>query len=62
MSKIIGVTVGSPLRKPNLRQTDPAKGDYVHGKDIIPSKTSELVNDSGFLTLADLPIYGGESE
>ena len=47
--KIIGVTVGSPLPKPNLKQTDPRKGDYVKGKDIIPSKVSDLENDSGFL-------------
>jgi hypothetical protein len=33
MSKIIGVTVGTPLPKPDLMQTDPAKGDYVKGKD-----------------------------
>lgn len=25
----------------------------------IPSKTSQLTNDSGFLTLATLPIYDG---
>lgn len=25
----------------------------------IPSKTSDLTNDSGFLTLADLPVYSG---
>lgn len=31
--KIIGVTVGSPLPKPNLLQTDPNKGDYVKGKE-----------------------------
>lgn len=30
--KIIGVTVGSPLPKPDLTQTDPTKGDYVKGK------------------------------
>lgn len=48
--KIIGVTVGSPLPKPNLKQTDPRKGDYVKGKDIIPSKVSDLENDAGFLT------------
>ncbi len=28
----------------------------------IPSKTSQLENDSGYLTLATLPKYGGESE
>lgn len=31
--KIIGVTVGSPLPKPNLMQKDPTKGDYVKGKE-----------------------------
>lgn len=31
--KIIGATVGSPLPKPNLMQTDPKKGDYVKGKE-----------------------------
>lgn len=25
----------------------------------VPTKTSELTNDSGYLTLADLPIYNG---
>lgn len=25
----------------------------------IPSKTSDITNDSGFITLADLPIYNG---
>lgn len=33
MSKIIGATVGSPLPKPNLMQTDPNKGDYVKEKE-----------------------------
>lgn len=31
--KIIGATVGSPLPKSNLMQTDPTKGDYVKGKE-----------------------------
>ena len=30
--KIIGVTVGTQLPKPNFRQTDPTKGDYIKNK------------------------------
>lgn len=29
--KIIGVTVGTALPKPNFDQTDPKKGDYIKG-------------------------------
>ena len=29
--KIIGITVGTPLPKPNFDQTDPSKGDYISG-------------------------------
>lgn len=48
--KIVGNTVGMGLPKPNLKQTDPKKGDYVKGKDEIPSKVSQLENDAGYLT------------
>lgn len=30
--KIIGVTVGTTLPKPNFEQTDPTKGDYIRNK------------------------------
>ena len=45
--KIIGNTVGMGLPKPNLKQNDPTKGDYIKGKDIIPTKLSQLENDIG---------------
>ena len=48
--KIIGNTVGTTLPKPNLMQTDPTKGDFVKGKEIIPTKVSQLENDNGYLT------------
>ena len=38
MSRIIGYTVGMGLPKPNLMQTDPSKGDYVHGKEEFAKK------------------------
>lgn len=31
--KVIGATAGTPLPKPNLAQTNPLKGDFVHGKE-----------------------------
>lgn len=49
--KIIGVTVGSPLPKPNLMQTDPAKGDYVWGKE-------EFLAQAGSGGNVDLTIEG----
>ena len=50
--KIIGVTVGSPLPKPNLMQTDPAKGDYVKGKDefLAQIDVGEDVDLTGYAT------------
>lgn len=30
--KIIGITVGTTLPKPNFKQTDPTKGDYIKNK------------------------------
>lgn len=40
---------------------DPGTTDYngLTNKPTIPSKVSDLTNDSGFLTLATLPIYDG---
>ena len=36
-------------------------GSYtdLSSKPTIPTKTSDLNNDSGFITLSDLPIYDG---
>ena len=50
--KIIGVTVGTTLPKPNFKQTDPTKGDYIKNKpDFEGLKTqvntiSSLVGDT----------------
>lgn len=57
--KIVGNTVGMGLPKPNLKQTDPRKGDFVKGKDEIPTKVSQLENDSGFLTSAPVTSVNG---
>lgn len=34
MSKIIGITVGTQLPKPNFKQTDPTKGDFIRNKPV----------------------------
>ena len=50
--KIIGVTVGTQLPKPNFKQTDPTKGDYIKNKpdfEGLKSKVntvSDLVGDT----------------
>ena len=60
--KIIGVTVGTQLPKPNFKQTDPTKGDYIKNRPdfdglkdrgdaiVVPTKVSQLNNDSGYIT------------
>ena len=37
--RIIGNTVGMGLPKPNMMQNDPAKGDFVKGKDGFVDST-----------------------
>lgn len=57
--KIIGVTVGSPLPKPNLMQADPNKGDYVNGKEeFLVQFESEL--DEGINTALAIAKESGE--
>lgn len=49
--KIIGITVGTQLPKPNFKQTDPTKGDYIKNKPDFEglksqvNTVSELVGD-----------------
>jgi hypothetical protein len=43
--KIIGITVGTQLPKPNFKQTDPTKGDYIKNKpdfDGLKLKVDEI--------------------
>jgi hypothetical protein len=60
--KIIGVTVGTQLPKPNFKQTDPTKGDYIKNKpDFEGLKTkvqtiSNLVGDSAVSTQIDTAV------
>lgn len=36
-------------------ETDPSKVSFIDNKPTIPSKTSDLQNDSGFITSSDIP-------
>ena len=51
--KIIGVTVGTPLPKPNLEQTNPKMGDYVKGREAVLARIETLEDQLAEL-LADL--------
>jgi hypothetical protein len=41
--KIIGVTVGTQLPKPNFKQNDPTKGDYIKNKPDFDGLKNEVL-------------------
>ena len=47
--KIIGVTVGTTLPKPNFKQTDPTKGDYIRNKPDFDGLKSQVEIVSGLV-------------
>lgn len=47
--KIIGVTVGSQLPKPNFKQNDPTKGDYIKNKPDFDGLKSRVDTVSGLV-------------
>ena len=49
MSKIIGITVGTQLPKPNFNQTDPTKGDYIKNKPDFVGLQSTVNNLSSLV-------------
>lgn len=55
--RIIGVTVGSPLPKPNLMQNDPSKVDYVKGKEAFLQQNVDL---AGYAKTEDIPTKPGD--
>ena len=40
--KIVGITVGTTLPKPNFDQTDPSKGDFIKGDRSFLNMDSTL--------------------
>lgn len=59
--KIIGNTVGTPLPKPNLMQSDPKKGDYVKGKEEFQKQINDLATDEEVVEILER-IYGKTDE
>lgn len=58
-SDIPAIPVQSVNGKTGAIVLDAADVGALPSSTVIPSKTSDLTNDSGFLTLATLPIYNG---
>ena len=50
-NKLAGIAAGAEVNvQSDWSQSDSSADDYIKNKPAIPSKTSELTNDSGFLT------------
>ena len=47
--KIIGVTVGTTLPKPNFKQDDPTKGDYIRNKPDFAGLENRVDTVSGLV-------------
>ena len=47
--KIIGITVGTQLPKPNFKQTDPTKGDYIKNKPDFEGLKNRVDDVSGLV-------------
>ena len=54
--KIIGITVGTQLPKPNFNQTDPTKGDYIRGDIVAAIPTDTTLTQDGHV--ADAKAVG----
>ena len=65
-SKLDGIQAGAEVNvQADWSQTDSTADDFIKNKPVIPSKTSELTNDSGFLTSqvnADWNAFSGAAE
>lgn len=54
--KLGGIAAGAEVNvQSNWAETDSSEDSFIKNKPTIPSKTSQLQNDSGFITGADVP-------
>ena len=61
--KIIGVTVGTQLPKPNFKQDDPTKGDYIRNKPDfagLKSKTEQIEIDVAQKSQVQIITWGDD--
>ena len=55
-NKLGGIAAGAEVNvQANWAETDSSEDSFIKNKPSIPSKTSDLTNDSGFITSADVP-------
>jgi hypothetical protein len=55
-NKLSGIAAGAEVNvQSDWNQTDDTQDDYIKNKPAIPTKTSDLINDSEFITEEDLP-------
>lgn len=69
---IYGIPVTTPLKRPDLRQTDPSKGDYVLGREMLFDNATPIVGmvtgetisvaDASDHQLYGLTIYGNTAQ
>ena len=56
-NKLAGIAAGAEVNvQSDWNQTTTTADDYIKNKPSIPAATSELTNDSGFITSADVPV------
>jgi hypothetical protein len=59
-TKLDGIATGAEANvQANWSESSSSSDAYIQNKPTIPSKVSDLTNDSGFLTLATLPVWNG---
>ena len=55
-NKLAGVAAGAEVNvQSNWAQTNSSADDFIKNKPSIPTKTSDLTNDSGFITTSAIP-------
>ena len=64
-TKLDGIETGAEVNvQADWNQTDTNADDYIKNKPTVPTATSQLTNDSGFITASQAPVQGvkGDAE